>query len=165
MVKTLVVGVSRSGNNDVLARYVAGKLGAKLAIVRFDSGVFSCILGALLGLSSPPSLNVLADPEKFDRVVLCAPMMLGSLPAKVRGFLLKYKGSIKELVVVSLSGGGNNPKGVRQIRSIIPCDKVLQLGLDESKKSDSKEVMAARVDELSLKQKFGKRIDSFLAKL
>lgn len=153
--KTLVVYYSKSGNNQQIAEYVAKKEKADIegiidSVNRDGFGMIKRIVETLFGFT--PSIKPLKyNPRNYDRVIFCTPVWVGRLPSPSRTFITQY--TLPQVVIISSSGKGDNPKAMDTLKNIANASRILELRAggevgNKMKLADHK-----------------KRIDEFLKKL
>ena len=164
----LIACYSRTGNNALLARFLAEKLNADLEEIigvkdrSKDSAVFRIFFHAVLGLKAK-----IYHPKKklsdYNLVIICTPAWLGRLPSHIHAYLALTRNSFKKFAVASLSGKGNNPKLLKQIRSLLGKKEVARLELRVPVK-DGEDFIKKKVSYKELKL-FEKEINEFIKKL
>lgn len=155
--KTLIVAITRTGNNKAVADFVKKKTKADYEVVKMPSDLIVGTFGCIVGTTNKPKLK--HDPNKYDTIILCSPMYFGRIPPKLRGFLKKYKH--KNMKIICLSGTGNNPKGVHQIKNIKDVP-VLQIGLATKENHNPENIMKLGISEVEVEKLFKEKILTFL---
>jgi flavodoxin len=111
--KMTVISYSLTGNNDRLARSLAGALGAEHASItepkRRTMGtiVFDNVLGRTPKVA-PPALK----PEEQDLVMFVSPVWMGQVASPLRACFKEFGPRLGKYAFVSICGGadGPNPK-------------------------------------------------------
>lgn len=103
--RILVCYYSRTGKTRAAAEAVAAELSAEVAEIREDrprKGLGGFLRSGFEALTRKTvTLRPLqAEPEKFDRVVVCSPIWAGRLSSPVRSFLVEHAKNIRELGIV-----------------------------------------------------------------
>ncbi len=164
----LIACYSRTGNNALLARFLADKIKADLEEIKGvrdrsqDSAVFRIVIDSLFGLKER-----IHKPKKklsnYDLVIICTPAWIGRLPSPLRTYLALTRGSFKKYAIASLSGKGNNPKLIKQVRNLLGRKEVASLELKVPVK-EGEDVVKKKVSLHELKM-FEKEINEFVKKL
>lgn len=173
--KTLVAFYSLSGNNELLARELAGKMSADLEKIiektSRSSGGFgfmrSCFEGFLkFKAGIRPAVK---DAGDYDLVVLCAPVWAGGISSPMRSYVVQNRKKFKRIAFASVSGGENNPKALEDLGKVagmkVSVSLVLSANVSGSSK-DSKEAVKAKLTSADLKSAFFQdKLNGFVAKL
>ena len=116
--KDIVVFYSLTGNHKKAAEIVSKMLQCnsveiKEMFERSKAGLFKYIFNGYEAVIRKASeiKTINEDFLNYDRVIFLTPVWAGRLPPPSRTFLNKYKGEIKNIVVLSISGRGNGNKG------------------------------------------------------
>lgn len=110
MKKTIIIYFTKTGNNRFIAEKLSKDLDADLTELIPKLNNFFLLL-ILSGLKIPSSIKTLSlDIKKYERVILISPIWIGSLISPIRGFVKKYKDSIKDLVFITVCGSGSEDK-------------------------------------------------------
>lgn len=101
----------------------------------------------------------------FDKVILCGPIWMGKFIAPLKGFVKKYKISIKELIFISCCGSSFEMKDqkfghnlvFKEVKEILKdkcshCEALpIPLLLAAREKEDPEKVMKTRLNEANFK--------------
>jgi hypothetical protein len=112
IMKIAVVSYSMTGNNDALARSVAGTLGAEHIKVAEDKPRTNGTIVSDLLFNRTPRLQQPDGLDGYDLVLLFGPVWLGTVATPLRAYLKRLKENKTKYAFVSISGGadGPNPK-------------------------------------------------------
>lgn len=166
--KILYVYYTRTGNNGVLAKEISRSIGCALESIEPRENL-STIPGIMLnGIKSlvgimPKIGQPKEDPSKYDLVVLGTPAWAGGLPSPMRAYLRMKKGDIRRYAIASLSGKGDNPKMLGQIRQLMGTEPVAVLEISMPKAE--KPSMDAKIDEDYLQKEWKGKIREFISKV
>lgn len=175
MKKTIVAYYSNTGNNRFLANQIAEKLSCE--IIEIKPRIKSHIM-ILMGLSMG-NKRIRADLAKYDRVILCGPIMMGKLLAPLKSFLLKNKQKIRELVFVTCCGSSYDMKDEKfghglvfnKVKEVMG-DKCLTcaafpilLVIPPDKREDTKLVMSTRLSQDTFQGEIKERFERFIESL
>jgi len=154
MSRVLVVCYSRSGCTASLVQEIVGMTGWERADIHDRHpregiwGQVRCVMDALThwhpGITDDPS------PERYDLLVVAAPVWMRSLASPMRTYLARYRGKIKSLAFVCTYGGGGADQAARQASRLanVPLKAELAVTAFELEQAD-----------------YRKRLDEFLARL
>lgn len=118
--KTLIVYYSFTGNNKKLAEHLQGKTNADVFGVRTKRkvGYFSIMIDLLFN-RKPKLEDCLLDLKSYDCIILSSPVWARKIPPPLKGFLLKEKDNINKYAFISVCGGGQKEKLLKQLNSIL----------------------------------------------
>src|SRR5690349_2280854 len=92
--KILIAYHSRSGNNEKLAKILAGKLNADLEEVtssnhkKITSAIEFIKEGLMSSMHISPKIKLTVnEPSDYDLVIICTPVRAGNLPGQMRTYL------------------------------------------------------------------------------
>ncbi len=175
--KTLIAYYSWSGNNEALAKELAGKLGADLEKITEkgsrSEGAFGFMLSGFQGFFKLKAgiRPAVKDPEDYDLVVLCAPVWAGGISSPMRSYVSQNRKKFKRIAFASVSGDENNPKALADLEKTagmkVPAALVLSASVTSSGSTkDPKDAVKAKLTSADLKNAFFQdKIDVFVEKL
>ncbi len=108
-----VISYSLTGNNDALAKSIAGKLSVEhISVTETKNRKTGAIIADLLFNRTPKVLPSAADLGSYDYVLLIGPIWIGEIATPLRAYLKQLKEEPCRYGFVSISGGadGPNPK-------------------------------------------------------
>ena len=166
--KILYVYFSRTGNNAILAKDISNRIDCNLERIETKedlskiSSVFFLGINSLFGIRAKIR-QPKEDPSDYDLVIIGTPAWAGSLPSPAWAYLEMLKEKIKKYAIASLSGKGDNPKALEQIRKILGKEPVavLELSMPETDKPS----MDQKIDKEYLKKECTGKITEFLEKI
>lgn len=164
--KILYVYFTRTGNNGVLAQVICKSLGCKSERIEAGSNLSSMFVMLRLGIESilgiMPKINEPKEnPSEFDLLIIGTPAWAGNLPSPAQAYLRMKKKDVKRYAVASLSGKGDNPKMLGQIRRVMGKEPVAVLEISMPK--TEKPSMDAVIDDSYLQKEWAGKIDEFIA--
>lgn len=135
---------SKTGKNKELANILSKKSNSEMeeivdkknrnGILGFLRSGFDAFTKKLTEIN-----NLKLDPSNFDHIIIGTPVWAGNITPAIRTFLIKYKESIKNYSVISVSAfGEKNLKIVNDLEKILNKKPNLTLFLSEKdlKKGD-----------------------------
>jgi menaquinone-dependent protoporphyrinogen IX oxidase len=165
MSKTLVLYYSKTGSNRYLAEKLAKDLNADLQEIKPKINAHM-LLVLLSSMNKAVPLHKLEkNPADYEKVILTTPIWMGKVISPTRAFLKKYGSVIKDFSLVSCCGSYDEVKDEKfgynlvfnEIKSLMgnKCNSChalpIQLVVEEDKKSNSEEIMKARLTEANFK--------------
>jgi hypothetical protein len=108
-----VISYSLTGNNDALAKSIAGKLSAQhIRLTEAKNRKTGTIMADLLLGRTPKVRPAAPDIGSYDTVLLVGPVWIGQVATPLRAYLKRLKKEPCRYAFVSISGGadGPNPK-------------------------------------------------------
>ena len=175
--KTLIAYYSLSGNNEALAKELAGKLDADLEKITEKGGRSESALGFMLSAFQgffklkAGIRHAVKDPKDYDLVILCAPVWAGGISSPMRSYVSQNKKKFKRIAFASVSGDENNPKALTDLERIAGVKVSAALVLSASvtgsgSTKDPKDAVKAKVTLAELKNAFFQdKLDEFVKKL
>jgi len=157
--KKLVCCYSNTGNNELIAKKIAGKIGAELEMVSFPKKDMKGAAMTHISLIPPKVPGLKNDVAEYDHVVFVAPTWMGRVARPMKQVMKKNRKKIKDYSLVSFCGGAlgrneklkgttaklmkSSPKAFSEliINDIMPADK----------KNQMKETSAFKLDEEGFK--------------
>jgi len=166
--KILYAYFSRTGNNGILAKELSGRIDCTLERIEAEDDLSKVSSVFLLGVKSLFGIRAKIrqpreDPSEYDLVIIGTPAWAGNLPSPTWAYLEKEKERIGKYAIASLSGRGDNPKAISQIKKILGKEAVAVLEIPMPK--TDKPSMDQKIDEKYLKQEAKSKIEEFLARI
>ncbi|MCI0503230.1 hypothetical protein L0Y65_00800 [Candidatus Micrarchaeota archaeon] len=166
--KILYAYFSRTGNNAILAKEICKSLDCTLERIEADADLLSMFtmmrlaIGALLGIM-PRIKEPKENPSEYDLLIIGTPAWAGEFPSPAKAYLRKKKGNVKRYAIASLSGSGNNPKMLGQIRQVMGAEPaaVMEIGMPKTEKPSMDAVIGADY----LQNECGREIEEFITKI
>lgn len=121
--KCLVVFYSLSGNTKALAEHAAELLSAELTEIRCRKygrgliGFFRAAIDSSKGKLPPIEVSG-PSPDRYDFVLLLAPVWAGHAATPLRAYLNQYRGRLKHAAFVLTCGGGCPPAAFDELAAI-----------------------------------------------
>ena len=175
MNKSIVFYYSHSGNNRFLAKKTAETINCDIEEIkpRLSSHVLM-IMGLNFGIR-----KIKADLAKYDRIILCGPIMVGKFLPPLRNFVLKHKSQIQKLIFITCCGSSYEMRDqkfghglvFKQIEEILGnkcsiCEAFpITLVMPLEKREDPKFVMATRLNNDNFAGEILDRFHSFIEKI
>lgn len=177
--KTIVVYYSRTGSNKYLAEKIARSLNCDIErIVPLFRPFFFVAISSLL----KKSLHIKAikhNIEEYDKIILCGPVLMGTLISPLRGFIRKYEKNIKQLYFACCCASSDSTKDdkfghglvFKEAKEILKeklvfCEAFpIPLVVPEDKQKDSDLIMKTRLSDSNFTGEIQKRFDSFIQKV
>jgi menaquinone-dependent protoporphyrinogen IX oxidase len=174
--QNIVYYYSNTGNNQFIAKKIAQKLDCKCEEIKpIPNSFFLLLIMTSLGIGSGIK-SLKTDPTKYQKVVVCSPIWLGSLVAPIKGFLKKYHKGVSNFVYLTVCGSNkedNNSKfghksahqkANKVAKGKISHSQALSLKLIENETDIPEEeaMMGIRLSEKLFTDKFKKSFDKFI---
>ena len=106
MEKTVVIYYSNTGSNRFLAYKIAEMLNCEIDEIKPKLNVQPLlVLGIGLGIQKL-QINI----AEYDRIILCGPVWMGKLISPLKGFVRKYRKSIRKLIFITCCGSSYEVK-------------------------------------------------------
>lgn len=169
--KTLIASFSLTGNNSMLARHLASRLGADHEEISAERGMgnFALALDAMFN-RTPAIAEPAHDPSRYDLVVAVGPVWMGKLASPVRSYIKRHRKALKQAAFLSICGGalGRNPGIPGQLEGILGANPaaVTQLYINDllppELQGDAKETSAYRVTQEDLEGAWKPQLAEFI---
>ncbi len=105
-----VISYSLTGNNDALAKSIAGKLSARhISVTEAKNRKTGKIIADLLFNRTPKVLPTAAELGSYDYVLLAGPIWIGEIATPLRAYMKRLKEKPSRYGFVSISGGADGP--------------------------------------------------------
>lgn len=177
--KSIVIYYSRTGNNRYIAKKAQKDLNCDIEELKpMVKGIFLQAMATFTRLA--PGIKKLSiNISDYDRVILVAPVWMGSIIYPVYSFLKRYRNDIKELHYITCCGSNDEDKDGKfgyvavfnKYRSILgdKCKSCtpfpVSLSLPEDKRDIDDEVMAAKLTDESFAGKLEDRYLTLVSEL
>ncbi|HXZ67134.1 MAG TPA: hypothetical protein VEH07_00945 [Alphaproteobacteria bacterium] len=141
--KCLAVFYSLSGKTKALAEHAAQLLSAELAEIhcnKYGRGFFSFFRAAIDSSKGklPPIEVSGPSPDRYDFVLLLAPVWAGHAATPLRAYLNQCRGQLKRAAFVLTCGGSCPPSAFDELAAIVGVKPQAQLILrDKDRKGGS----------------------------
>lgn len=128
----ILVYYSHTGNNAVLAEYVAKQVGIKSFRIEDvkKREIKDIAIEMLFGIN--PKLKAMPEKlDEYDLVLFMSPIWMFSIPSPMRSIMKQYKGKLKKYAFISFSGGalGPNTKIAKELVKRLGKNMAFQLDL------------------------------------
>ena len=170
----LVASYSLTGNNTILARYLAEIMQAdnERLVVNRKMSMGALALDAMFN-RRPPLARPLQDFAAYDVVILVGPVWMGKIASPLRSYGRELRGGDRPVGFISICGGalGKNPKVEAQLQRLIGraplVVKQLYINdlLPEEHKNDSKATSAYQVTQSDLEGAWAEELGEFVRAL
>ncbi|MBT3207418.1 MAG: hypothetical protein HN704_15975 [Bacteroidetes bacterium] len=172
MKKAIVIYYSNNGSNRFLAKKITESLNCEIEELKPRLNVhFFLLLGLSFGIK-----KLKKNLSEYDLIILCGPIWMGKFIAPLKGFVKKYKLSMKELIFVSCCGSSFEMKDkkfghalvFKEVNELLNgncmhCEAFpVSLVLPEDKKEDAETVMKTRLSEDNFNGEIFNRFNSFI---
>jgi hypothetical protein len=126
MAKILVVGYSRSGTTETVAREVAKALGADFDRIE-DTASRAGVLGFIGGVweavaRGVPAIRTRRDPADYDLVVLASPTWAGTMASPMRAYLLMHRAALHRVATIITMAGHGGEQAQRDMLALCGVD-------------------------------------------
>lgn len=179
MKDAIVYYFSRTKNNEYLAKRVADELKCDIERIKSRNPIFvlEVLLSALkFGFGIRKVKN---DPAEYKKVIVCAPLWVGSVAVSAMGFMKKYSKSVGCYHFITCCGSSDEKKndkfGYEKIfaklsRNVGPKLKSttafpIVLALPKKDRENDDLVMKTRLSDANFKDELKKRLDEFVKKI
>ncbi|MCF8358049.1 MAG: hypothetical protein K9H26_04770 [Prolixibacteraceae bacterium] len=175
MKKFLVVYYSRTGNNEYLAKKIAGELKCDIEKIkpRLKSFIFF-LLKISLGIQ-----KIKHDIAGYENIILCGPIMMGRFITPLHDFFKKYRKSINKIYFVTCCGSSFDLrddkfghatvfKRVKEItgNKLVHCEALpICLVVPDDKKEDGDAVMKTRLSDENFEGEIEERFNRLIDKI
>jgi flavodoxin len=179
MKKGIVYFYSNTNNNRYLANKIAKELEFDIEEIKprckfMPYLIFSTLTRVSLGIK--PIKN---RPNKYENIVVCGPIWMGSFISPLRDFVKKNKKGIKKLFFITCCGSSHEEKnskfgyaGVfKQVKNIMGKNFVdaqalpISLVFDKKQKKNSQEVMKTKLSDENFKGEIKNQFSEFIKKI
>ena len=113
MQKTLIIYYSRTGNNKFIAEKLGKDLNSEVISIETKSNNLLLLIFATVAKANTGIIQFSKPLENYERIILLAPIWMGSLISPIRGFLNKYKNNIKDFTFITVCGGDVEDKDTK----------------------------------------------------
>lgn len=108
--KTLIISYSATGNNDKIAAYIAKEL--KMDHIRVNISNSKITLGLMFKhlFNVKPKILPPADViDKYDYIILCAPIWMGKIAVPLKSYITYLKEHPRKYGFITVRGNVENP--------------------------------------------------------
>jgi flavodoxin len=175
MGKTVVIYYSNTGSNRFLAHKIADILNCEIDEIKPKLNVQPLLLfGISFGIQKL-QINI----AEYDRIILCGPVWMGKLISPLKGFIKKYRRSIRKLIFITCCGSSYEVKNkkfghnlvfnkVKEIlgEKCIKCEAFpIPLLLPDDKKEDPDLIMNTRLTNDNFRGEIAHIFSEFIEKI
>ncbi len=159
--KSVILSYSHTGNNDALARSVAGELSVEhLKITETAPRTMGKIMLDMLFNRTPAVSPDSATLQQYDHIILVGPVWMGQPAAPLRSYFNYIKTAQKKYSFASISGGSINPNPKLALhlekrtgsKPVAFIDQHISDFLSSGNKTTAKETMDYHLNEEELKK-------------
>ncbi len=176
---TVVIYYSNKGSNKYLAEKVSHELKCEIEEIKPKCNSFGLLLLFSKLNMGMGIKKIKANLLKYEKVILCGPVWMGSFIYPLRTFLKKYQNKITILHFVTCCGSNDKMKDDRfgynnvfkEVQNdygdmIKTCTAFpIPLLLTEDEQKDDQKVMSTRLSNNTVNAFFEQRFENFMVKL